>query len=241
MNRYLILILTFVLFLAGCIGGPRKEFLTDKVPEPPKLENHQEQANAVKYIAYKAEEIWTNALELEATNIARPALELRLLTTALAHSLPVPTLKTNTQVTQLVRDLEKKDIRYERAMAGFKAEVGANAGKSIEGTGLFSISYFTYWGVIIVGLIVGYVLIKLALNIWAPMVSVGLNSAGRMTGSVLSKAFSQVVAGGEKFKEDLDKVTENKELQTKIKDAYRAAQMAEQDKQIQDVVRSLTK
>lgn len=237
------LIILCSLFLVGCL--PNKEFGRKSVPKLPEKVTprfQETQKEGLTYVKYKLDDVWTYSLTNDvSTNLAADIYATKRVVDALCLQVGPPRYEFKGNFTNLIRNIVGTVSEYDRQMDTFERKLEPLEGKKVEGSGWLSISYWTYYLIMAVVLVVLYITIKILLTIFAPEVAVGLNSAGRMTSGMLSKAFSQLVAGGEAFKENLDKITDNRELQEKIKHTFRTSQMAEQDKQVQNIVRTLTK
>lgn len=241
MKRYILLLLA-VLFLAGCGLIPKRvEFGQDKVEKvPQKTEKRLEaERQAVKLAGEKAREAERLATQ-DGSAAAKPAGEAASLAESVSVSLGPPKQPWSGEFELLVLRLERLTAEHNEALRRFAEQNDKNAGKKIEGTGWLSIPYFVYAGGFVLALFIGYVLLKVGLGVLGAMnpgVAVGMRvaSAG---GRVVSKAFSEVLEGGEAFKR---KVQERlPDVSEQVLELFREMQERRQSTDTQKLVKELT-
>src|SRR5262249_17136789 len=140
-----------------------------------------------------------------------PAREIHSLSTGLTISLGPPSKPYSelftTNSAKLADDLslkmQKDTAKLNDKIQDYREDTQKDVGNNIEGTGVIKMGYFSYV-LFIGGSIVGLILIIwVGLKIYGvmnPAVGLGTNIIGGVASSVVSKAFSEVVAGGEAFK-----------------------------------------
>jgi hypothetical protein len=249
MKRFL-----FVAALAAALAGcssvvPKKvEFFQDKVQKFPEQSStlRELEREAVSRAQEKTEAAIVAAVaENASTNVVAPAKEAQVLISAVATVIGPP--KTPAPVTEssekLATKLETSVAKFSEKVESFKQANNENAGKKIEGTGLFQIGYIYWVGGIILGVIVLFIVGKLVLTAAAvanPGAAIGLNAVN-VAESVAAKGFSQLVKGGEDFKAWVQKEITDSGLKAKILSSFQGAQMKSQDSDVQNVVQALTK
>jgi hypothetical protein len=249
MKKTLIPLTLMSLVLAGCMGSliPKKVELFQK-----KVQEFPEQSPALRelerqtiYQAHeKATETVVAALKTEAEpEVIAPAKETVKLTQAAVVSAGPPEKIPAITDTNLAERLESAVGKYNSKVDKFAKVQDKEAGKKIEGTGLFQIPYFLWAGGILVGvLVVGFILktVLAGAAVANPGAAVGLNVVNAAQ-SVLAAGFSQVVKGGEDFKSWVEKEVTDSGLQSKILSAFQTTQMKAQDQNVQNVVAAMTK
>jgi hypothetical protein len=242
------------LVLTGCLGSliPKKvELFQDKVKTfPEQSPALVELERQTVYAAHeKATETVVAALkENSTTNVVAPARDTMKLTGAAVVAVgppqKVPSLEN---VTNLANSLEQAVGKHDVVVEKFAKANDENAGKKIEGTGLFQIPYFLWLGGAVVLVFIGYIALKAAKGALAgaalvnPGAAVGLGVVN-VAQSVLAAGFSQVVKGGEDFKGWVTKeFTGDQSLQNKILSAFQTTQMKAQDQVVQNTIATMTK
>lgn len=248
MNRFLAILACIMLAGCGTLVPKQVEFFQDKVePFPEYKEYAQElQRQLVQRLEQKSNETVLAAVaEQTSTNVVAPAKEVQRL--AIAESVFVgPPLKPASPAVPsevVAAKVEKAVAKHNEAVQEFKKESNENVGKKIEGTGLIRIPYLYWIGGIIAVLVVLYFVGKLILSAAAtanPGAAIGLNVVNAAT-SVIAKGFSQLVKGGEDFKDWVGKEVQDAGLKEKILKQFQSTHMQAQDKDVQDTVRALTK
>lgn len=204
MKRFALLLLA-VIALAGCSTfiPKRVEFGQDKVQRFPQPTEKRKEAErqAVVLAAQKAREAERIAT-LEGSDAAKPAREAATLAESVSVSLGPPKEPWSGEVEMLRLKIERLTAEHNIMIAKFARENDKNEGKKIEGTGWLSVPYFVWTGGALLVLVVIFVGAKILLSVLAtanPGVAVGMRvaSAG---GRAVSRAFSEVIEGGEAFK-----------------------------------------
>jgi hypothetical protein len=237
------------LTLTGCLGSlipKRVEFGQDKVQAFPEESAAQKEVlkQAVQRAHARAVDTVDAALwEQSSTNIIAPAREVEKLTDAAAIAVGPPVKPSSIDSYDLATKLNTSVAKLDRKIEDFKKDNNENAGKKIEGTGFLSVPYFVWIGGIALILLVAFFIGKAALSAYAvvnPGAAIGLNvvNAGQ---AVLAKGFSQIVAGGEAFKDWVEKEVQDSGLKEKILHAFQSNQMKSQDQEVQNVVAAITK
>lgn len=244
----LVAVLSLVLSGCGSLMPKKVEFFQDKVKTFP--EQSPELVELERQALYRAHDKTVQVLaaaakEQSSTNVVAPAKEAAKLTEAVAVTMGPPAKPAGPSVTseKLAQKLESAVAEYNKEVQEFRLDNNVNAGKKIEGTGLIQISYFAWAGGVIAVIAVLFLLLKLFLSVASvanPAAAVGLNMVSA-AGSVVSKGFSQLVKGGEKFKERIEKEISDPALKQKILDTFRAEHMGAQDQEVQNVVQTITK
>lgn len=237
-----IAVAALVLF-SGCSLIPKSvEFGQDKVKKFPAHPAAQLEAErqAVKLAAEKARQAELEAT-LDGSAAAEPAGDAAELSEAVGRSLGPPASPWTAEISALTRKLDAQTAKYNALLAKFKSGNDENAGKKIEGTGFLQIPYFLYVGVIgLIGYIVWMVL-KTVSNAAAsanPGVAVGLKVA-QVGGKVLSRGFSQLIKGGQTFKQKIEEEIEDPETREKILETFRASHQVNQDSDVQNLIQKL--
>jgi len=240
------------IFLALAVAGcgtliPKKvEFFQDKVKAFPEqsAKLRELEREAVYQSHEKATETVVAALkEQVTTNVLAPAQDTMKLTEAALVAAGPPEKIPTLLPVELAQKVENAVGDYNQTVAKFAKQDDKNAGKKIEGTGLIQVSYFAWIGgialVIIIALFVGKLLLTGA-AVANPGAAIGLNVVNAAQ-SVLTSGFSQLVKGGEEFKDWVTKEVSDSGLQKKILDAFQTSHMKNQDQQVQNVVAAMTK
>lgn len=234
--------------LVGCSTlVPKKvEFFQDKVkafPEESAYAKQLEKQLVQRLQQKSAQTVKAALLENASTNIVTPAREVERL--AIAESLVVGPPEKPAFVTsaELATMLESAQAKLDSKIEKFKVANDENAGKKIEGTGWFQVSYLGWVGGILAVLFILFFVGKLLLTVAAvanPGAAVGLNVVNGL-GSIATRGFSQLVKGGEEFKTWVEKEITDGALQNKILDNFRMAQQSAQDQDVQNAVLAVTK
>lgn len=245
MKKLLISILLVpVLMVGGCMLAPKPvEFFQDKVqkfPEPTNKER-EVQKQAARLASDKAQQTLIAAVEEGSSiHVTVPAAETVALTESVADSLGPPRNPWEGSAKDLSLKLDKTVAELDKRLLEFKFDNNENAGKKIEGTGLFSVGYFTLWGVAILGLL----LVVVAFKIWGminPIVGLGVNTAGRVGSTIINKGFSELVAGGNKFSNWVESHSSPTLTKEEILELFTSAHKEEQSRDVREVVRNLTR
>lgn len=245
MKKWLIsIMLVPVLMVGGCMLAPKPvEFFQDKVqkfPEPTNKER-EVQKQAARLAADKAQQTLIAAVEEGSSiTVTVPAAETVALTESVADSVGPPRSPWEGSAKELSIKLDKTIAELDKRLLDFKFDNNENAGKKIEGTGLFSVGYFTMW-FLAFGVIV---LIWVGLKIYGmvnPIVGLGVNTAGRVGSTILNKGFSELVSGGNKFHNWVETHTSPTLTKEEILELFTSAHKEEQSREVRQVVRNLTR
>ncbi len=251
MKRFLAALMAAAL-LSGCSLIPKPvELFQDKVKTVP--EKRQADKEIQRQVAQRAEEKARETYGAALTTFADPtvvlpAAETVLLTDAVSESVgpPVHPASPNKATEDLVRELRTSIAKLEQRLDAFKADNNENAGKKIEGTGLFQIPYFVWLGGFLVLGFIGFIVLAVlwtALKAFAmtnPPVQLGVQAA-QLGAGFLKRTLSEVVAGGEKFKEKIVSEVEDPELQEKIKTLFRTEHEKAQSDDAKNLIQIMTR
>ena len=248
----LVFVTALALLSGGCSLIPKPvEFGQDKVEKLPvaKPSERETQRQAAHRLAQKTDEALKAAIdEGSSTKVIEPATDSAVLARAIKTSVGPPTKPASDTLTS-----EELALRVERAIAklnerveGFRRDNDENAGKKIEGTGFLQIPYFA-WLLIVAG--AGFVGLLVLSVLWTifkmyaasnPPVALGLKAVS-MGGKATASLVSQLIKGGETFKDMVDKTVQDPTLKEKVLEMFKTAHMTEQSPEHQEVVKELTK
>lgn len=234
--------------LCGCSTLiPKKvELFQDKVqafPEP-SFAQLEPQRQAALMAHEKATQVVDAALaEQSSTNVVKPARQVEKLTGALSIAAGPPkkpaTVEPEVLATKVLTEVNAQNKRVE----DFKEQNNENTGKKIEGTGLIQISYFWWVGGIAALVFILFTVGKIALTILSatnPAAAVGLNVMNA-TKAIVTKGFSQLVQGGENFKDWVKQEIQDEGLRDKILQAFQSQHQKAQDTDVQRTVENITR
>jgi hypothetical protein len=232
-----------MLGLTGCgILPKRVEFFQDKVqrfPVPASKQIELQREVARKANDKAAETLHQAIKENSSPTLLVPAAETEKLTAAVAESVGAPAKSpAKLETDALITDLRAQMAKLDNKVTEFVKDNNENAGKKIEGTGLVQVPYFAWTGGILVFLLVGWYILRTVAGAAAlanPGAAVGVG-AMNVAGSVVSKAFQQVVKGGEEFKDWVGKEINDPALKQKVLDAFTAAHKETQDQDVKSLV-----
>jgi hypothetical protein len=238
------------LSLTGCgtLIPKRVELFQDKVKEFPE---HAEYAKELqrqlvqRLQARSTQTVQAALLSNAGPNVLVPAKEVQELARAEAAFVGPPEKRASETTSSglLARKLETSVARFNQDIEDFRVNNNENAGKKIEGTGLIRVPYLLWIGGIAALLFVAYFVGKIMLSIAAvahPGAALGLNVVNAASG-VVTKGFSQLVKGGENFKDWIADEIQDVGLRQKILDAFRVKHEQAQDDEVQNTVRAITK
>lgn len=220
------------------------EFGQDKVksfPSHPKAQLESER-QAIALAAEKAREAERIATEDDSL-AAKPAGEAANLSESVSRSIGPPSAPWKGEVKALTERLDRLTSKYNNLLQSFKKDNDENAGKKIEGTGFLQVPYFLWLGIVAAVIAIIWLVLKTVVNVAAagnPGVAVGLKVA-QVGGKALSRGFSQLISGGENFKNWLKKEVPDDALQSKILEAFKQHHETAQDSDIKELVKNLTK
>lgn len=222
------------------------EFGQSKVkafPEPT-----DKQVEVQREVAKRAHEKTSEAFhaaikEDSGPDVLFPLGDAEKLTEAVSTSLGPPASRGPEDTNKLIAKLESQINKLSQKVDDFKDRNQELVGKKIEGTGFLQIPYLVYVGLIALALILGWHILKIALtaaSVANPGAAVGLGVVN-VAGSVASKAFSQIVKGGENFLDKIKTEIQDPALQAKIKDLFTSAHKEAQDAEVRAIVDTNTK
>lgn len=238
-----IITISLVFLLTGCSLIPKSvEFGQRKVrlfPSHPvaQLESERQAVALASVRAREAEKI----AEADNSLASVPAGDAAELSEAVGRSIGPPANAWSGDVPALSAKLDGLTAKYNKLLDKFADRNDEFAGKKIEGTGFFQIPYFVYIGVIFaVGWII-WMLLKTFANVAGaanPGVAVGLKVA-QVGGRALSRGFSQLVKGGQSFKEKISQEITDPALRDKILETFRTSHQTNQDNDVQNLIQKL--
>jgi hypothetical protein len=230
----------------GCSLIPKRvEFGQKKVkPVPEQTVAEKEVVKQAAALAERRAAATEKAALIEGSSekVRQPAHDTSVLTRSVSLSLGPPENQWQASVDELAARVDRLTARLDRKIDEYREKTEPLVGKKIEGTGWLQVPYFLWIG-ILAGLAF---LVWTALKIFGaiyPPVGLGISAmgtVGRLSSRAVSQAFGQVVAGGEKFKEALDKSGLEAVAVAKVKELFQISQEREQDAQVQRVIRQLT-
>lgn len=240
-----------LLMISGCGLIPKKvELFQDKVakfPEP-KASEKEIQRQTAQRAHDRAGETVKAAIATQAdAAVIVPAVEAEVLTDAVSDSLGSPLHPASPDKTSeaLATELRTAIAKLNSRIDNFKTDNNENAGKKIEGTGLFQVPYFVWLGGALVLAFIGVIVLGVLwtfLKMYAmsnPPVQLGVGAV-QMGSNFLKRALSEVTAGGEKFKEELLKKVEDPALQDRVKELFRTEHLKAQSQDTQDLLKLMT-
>ena len=224
----------------------KKEFFQDKVEAVPAKSKKREELErqAVVVIEDKVKEARLAAVvENASTNITKPLSQAEVVVEALGDSMGPPYEPFKGTSEKLASKIETEVAKDNEKLADYRDDVSENVGKKIEGTGKIQMGYFTYAGLVLGGIALLVILIRVGLSVAAnmyPGVGVGLNML-KLPGRAVAKGLSEVLEGGEHFK---DLLVEEKKLEDQAKnivlDLFKRAQVEKQSRDTQSIIKQVT-
>lgn len=245
MKLTLPLSLSALLLTSGCgILMPKQvELFQRKVkPVPSYAESAEEtQRQAADRIARQTEEALRAALrEQSTTNVIRPLQGANGVAEGLSTSLGPPSSPYFGTSDALTARLKANRAKLDRAVDDYANSVEKDVGKKIEGTGLVRVGYFTMIGGILLLLALAWFALKVY-GVFNPVVGGVTSVIGRISGRVLNKGFTQVVAGGERFKDMIAESHLDEKTAEYVKQLFAHAHQQAQDDDVKNVVAGITK
>lgn len=244
--------LAVALLFSGCSLIPKPvEFFQDKVHKLPvaKQSEKETQRQAALRAKEKAGETYNAAIATVADpKVVAPAAETVLLTDAVAESVgpPVSPASPDKATADLARELRTSIARLNQRIESFREDNDENAGKKIEGTGLFQVPYFVWLGGFLVfGLIIFVVMhvvwsfVKVA-GMANPPVQLGVTAA-TLGANFLKKSVSELAKGGEEFKSKLSTVIDDPDMLAAVKELFTSSHKEAQSSDVQDLVKTITR
>jgi hypothetical protein len=144
----------------------------------------------------------------------------------------------------LAQSLSYRNAIYRADIRDFRDSNDQNQGKKIEGTGLFSVPYFVWIGILLVLGFIGFIVLSLiwgALKLFAmsnPPLALGLNAA-QLSAKGAGKMVTQIIKGGQAFKGKLDDIIEDSSLKDQLLQAFRDSHEKAQDEDTKTVIKHL--
>lgn len=244
--KLIAILLAFGLVGCGTLIPKKVELFQDKVKQYPEYSDYSRQLEKqlAQRLQQKTAQTVEAALETKSsTNVVVPAREAERLAIANAVVMGPPEKPATIPSEALAVKVESTAGKLDSKIDDFKKGNDENEGKKIEGTGLFQVPYFAWIGGIVALLALLYFAGKIALNVAAmvnPGAAVGLNVVNGIS-AVAGKGFSQLIKGGENFKEWVTAEVKDADIQKKVLDAFRTAQERAQDSDVQNAVIAVTK
>jgi hypothetical protein len=250
MKNFFLALLLVGLTGCGTLIPKRVEFGQDKVKAVPTQTDREKetQRRAAALAAQKARETREAALTNNAPPaVTVPARDTEALTEAVSESLGPPKHDPSGDDPQaLAAELRVAIAKLNARLDSFRDKNDENIGKKIEGTGFLQIPYFVWLLMVVVVGFVGLILLGIGwsfLKMFAmsnPPVALGVNAVA-MGGKLTARAVSQLIKGGEAFKDALGGVVSDPALLERVKELFRTSHKAAQDEHLQDAVKELTK
>jgi hypothetical protein len=248
-TKYVVLgFLLCAIFLA--VGGcslllPKKvELGQDKVEKFPVATFAQKEVvkQAVARATVEAREAEKIAI-MDSSLASIPAGNAASLTEAVGRSLGPPAEPWKAEVSLLAEKVDRLTSKFDKTVEKFAVENDKNQGKKIEGTGWFQMNYFGFIGIGLVVLWLLFIVAKVALGMVSaanPAVGLGLNVVGRVGSAAVSKGFSEIIRGGENFKNAV-KTKLEPAVAEKVLELFQNHHRMEQSPDTQKIVETLTR
>lgn len=244
-RRTLVLsLLSLTLLTNGCgILLPKQvEFFQRKVKAVPVYSGSAEelQRQGADRIAQQIQEAADAAhSENSSTNITAPLDGAGAVAGGLSTSLGPPAKPYSGSSAALAAKLKAARAKLDAAISDYAEAVDKDVGKKIEGTGLVRVGYFTMIG----GLLLLAALVWFGLKVYGvfnPVVGGVTSVIGRVSSSVVSKGFTQLVRGGEKFKDAVENSDLDEKTAEYVKKLFLASHKEAQDSDVKKVVEGIT-
>jgi hypothetical protein len=246
MKKIFSLLAACALLFTGCgtLIPKQVEFFQAKVKKFPEQSDtlKEDQRKAAALAGVRATETYLAAIkENSSTNVTAPAKDAVDLTHSVSTSLGPPKqfYQGKNAAKNYVDSLNYDVAKFNGKVEDYKDREDKYAGKKIEGTGFIQIGYFTYIGLILLVLFLLWTGLKLY-GTANPIVGAGTSLVGRVSSSVLSRAVSEITAGGEEFKQELATSGLAADVQAKVLALFSNAHRANQSSDVQKVVQTLT-
>jgi hypothetical protein len=248
MKQFLAIGLAALLAGCGTLIPKRVEFFQDKVKTFPeqKAKETETQREAAKMASEKATETLVAAVSAGAsTKVTEPAKDTMILTESVSRSLGPPQSPSVDPAAVLALKLDAAVAKLNTRIDDFKKDSNENAGKKIEGTGLFSVPYFIWIGMVLVFVFIGFILLAVLwsfIKMYAlsnPPLQLGMNAVKAGSG-FLKKALVEVTKGGEEFKDRVLAEVKDPEIQAQIKKMFKIEHERAQSSDTKAFVKQLT-
>ena len=240
-----------IVLLTGCssLFPKRVEFGQDKVqsfPSAKDAEREVQRQTAERAARLAGQTVNEGRSEGVSTKVLKPAEETAILTRAISTSLGPPAKPASPGITseELAQKLDKAVAALNSRIDEFKKDNDANAGKKIEGTGFLQIPYFVYIAVVGALAFIGFIVLTVvwaalkAYSISNPPLALGLNAV-QLGGKGLSNLASQLIKGGETFKEKVQSQFDDPAVAAKVLEIFRDSHQKEQSPENQRLVKNL--
>lgn len=243
MKKFLALVPALVL-LSGCgsLIPKQVEFFQDKVKAVPTYSDSalQAQKQAAQVVAQKTEAAKVAAIqEGSTTNVTNPLNDANTVADSLSTSLGPPEKAYTGTPAALATKLDKNRANLDSDIHDYAKDTQKDVGKKIEGTGLIRVSYFAYVG----GLLLLGALVWFGIRVYGmfnPIVGTAAGAVGRVSSSVLTKGFSEVVSGGQQFLQWVDNSNLEGDVKDWITNTFKLAHQVSQSPATQQTVDKLT-
>lgn len=242
--------LIVLMSVSGCGLIPKRvELGQDKVkvfPEAKTKEKEIQRQAADRAAKLATETVKQGLAEGVSDKVLKPASETATLTRSVSVSLGPPSSPASPQLTsdELATRLDSAVAALNLRLDEFKKENNENAGKKIEGTGFLQIPYFVYLGLFLVFGFIAFVVITIA---WAalkayslanPPLAVGLNAV-QLGGKGLANLASQLVRGGETFKNSIQDELNDPRITEQVLRIFKDSHQKEQSPENQMLIKTL--
>ena len=139
------------------------------------------------------------------------------------------------------------EARLEKAIAGYQGDIekfrkknDKNAGKAIEGTGIFQIGYFSYVGLLFLFVGICWIGIRIY-GLVNPLVGFGSGAVQRMGAGLVRKGFGEVVDSFSSLEHKLSAEFSDPRIHKKLISLVRQSQRESQSRDTQEVIRRMKK
>ncbi len=229
--------------LSGCALIPKRvEFGQKKVQAVPDWsyedKEHLRQAAQLEVTELKQAQYAAGIAKADASTIALIATASDI-SDAIADEVGPPKARWLKEPSVLIDELNHDHAVLNVKLAKYAATVQPEVGKKIEGTGWFSVSYFTYVGGVLMLIALAWGALKVY-GTMNPAVGLGVNMVGKVASKVLSNGFSELVAGGEAFKQYVEASPLTADVKAYVKSLFVQAHTSNQSIDTQDIVDQLT-
>lgn len=243
--KQLIAVALLAVSLTGCGILPKQvEFFQRKVQAVPVISDAavEHQRQAAQYVAEEAKITQEAALSTKADpSVLLPIMETYKVAMALTESVgpPLEPYTADKPAQPIVDTLHHDQAKLNHKIENYAEHVDKDVGKKIEGTGFFQIGYFSYLVIIVVLVLLAYGALRIY-GMVNPAVGLGVNTVTGVASSLLSKGVSELVAGGESFKNYIEASPLTADVKNYVQDLFVRAHTSAQSSDVQTVVNQLT-
>lgn len=242
--KKLLLSLPIILLFTGCgsLIPKQVEFFQDKVKAVPVYSDSalELQKQAAARVAKETEAAKVAAVQENAsTNVVAPLTAANTVADSLSTSLGPPSKAYTGPAPTLAAKLDHNTASLAEDIRDYAKETQKDVGKKIEGTGLIRVSYFVYIG----GLLALGALAWFGIKVYGmfnPVVGTAAGAVGRVSSSVLSTGFSELVSGGQQFLQWVDSSNLESSAKDWITNTFLLAHQTAQSPATQQTVDKLT-